>query len=145
MSMSTDSYYGFGFFCENTETEKAKEFFKRHIATVEKLGEEDALEIINSEDGDIEEIEVDAEFGYCWKGFLNLIANVMTKETGIRFSCYSGDNGSIAIMLLESLPWYWNEVEINLTKDILTDILKKYAEELGLSKDIDYVKIEVFG
>lgn len=150
MGMSTDCYYGYGFFTSSYDGEKVKQFIRNHIDTCGEIGwdKEDLLNTLNGEDFDIStDLEADADWGYCYDGAISLVSNIMSKETGIRFSAEcNSEEGEMAIMLLESLPWDWNEVELKLTKESLLEILKKYTDELGFdSSKIDFIKIETWG
>ena len=81
--------------------------------------------------------------------YFELFACIMEKETGIGFYYYEGqdDTGSEpTIMLTQKMPWFFSEKERNLTKEECTNILFKYAEELGLTKDyIGEEEVEYFG
>ena len=66
------------------------------------------------------------------------VANVMIRETGINFDIYIADNDDkfenrSFILFQESLPWFYNEKEKKLSRNMLFQILDRYALELHLS------------
>lgn len=63
-------------------------------------------------------------------GYLAVIAQIMRKETGVNFLCYTRDDA-----LGEKYEHILVEVdEISIHKDILSGICREYAKELGLKQ-----------
>ena len=42
-------------------------------------------------------------------------------------------------------PWSFNAVEKDLTAEKLETICKRYADELGINTDPDYLELEYYG
>jgi transcriptional regulator with XRE-family HTH domain len=69
----------------------------------------------------------------CWQ---SAVANIMTRETGIGFAFWSCDSedeqfgNRACIMFTAELPWYYNEVEKELSYDSLSAAADRYAREL---------------
>lgn len=75
-----------------------------------------------------------------------VIADIMTSETGINFYAVHISDDHCAILLPENVPWYYNEVEKQLTEEKLNEIFKKYFAELdfphGIS-DLRYLSLDI--
>lgn len=143
MGMGVDCYYGFGFGTDIIDDDKIIEFCKNHKAALEKLGEDELIEEIESnEDFDFEDYEVDALNGYTSDSATNIVANIMSIETGIDFSAEE-DTDCLAYILFEAKePWAYNEKEKALTSQRLLEIYQGYTEELGFNYSLEYICVE---
>lgn len=159
MSMTVDYVYGYGFEVVGLDEDKFFNFLKNHTETIKKLYDaEYLLEFLKKEDSSF--IEFCDEFSeresienYGYNSALSVISDIMTEETGIRFS-YQKDSGDDKeyILFTECFPWLCNEKEKNITQDELHDIFDKYMIECGLSprdeRGLSLVqdwKVEYFG
>ncbi len=154
MSMRSSFVYGFGFNCD-CDNERLVAFIKAHKETFCKTETEVEMyeEMLNIEaEGDLEEFYDFFDDYYCdiseslGKGAV--IANIMSRETGIRFVYCppDGDCDTYASVLFEErCPWHLNEVEKGLTEENLSDICQKYIDELGIAETPDYLSLEYFG
>ena len=152
MSMRSSFVYGFGFNCDCDE-EKLIDFIKNHKEAFCKTdGEKEMYE----EMLDYTEKEYDLEDFFenyeCdsngLEGIGAVIANIMSRETGIRFDyCMpDGDCNTLASVVFETgYPWQLNETEKNLTEEKLKEICKTYMDEIGLIDEPDYLELEYFG
>ena len=66
------------------------------------------------------------------------ITNVMIRETGLSFGVHIADpdgkyNNRSCILYADKSPWQYNEKEHKLSRNMLYQILDRYALELGLS------------
>lgn len=147
MSMSTDCYYGFGFGADSIDEDKIIELCKNHKKTLEDLGEESLIEEIeNNKDFSFSDYEVDAENGYSYSSAVNILANIMSKETSIDFYAGQNEDGDVFIIFEAQEPWYYNDEEKDIDSDKLLEIYQKYAKELGFEyKELEYIKVEKFG
>jgi len=152
MSMRSSFVYGFGFNCDCDEG-KLIDFIKNHKRAFckterEKELYEEMLDYTKS-DYDLEDFFEDytcENNGSC--GIGAIIANVMSRETGVRFEyCMPDDDcDTLASIVFESgYPWQLNDIERNLSEKTLTDICKKYMSEIGLIDEPDYLELEYFG
>lgn len=140
--MSVDCYYGFGFATDSIDEKKIIEFCKNHKDTLNNLDEELVEEIEDNDDFSFYDYEVDADNGYSDNSAANIVANIMSSETGIDFSVEE-DTDCIAYILFEAKePWAYNEKEKALTSQKLLEIYQKYAEELGFNYSIEYLCVE---
>lgn len=140
--MSVDCYYGFGFATDSIDERKVIEFCKNHKDTLNNLDEELIEEIEDNDDFSFYDYEVDADNGYSSNSAANIIANIMSSETGIDFSVEE-DTDCLAYILFEAKePWAYNEKEKALTSQKLLEIYQKYAEELGFNYSIEYLCVE---
>lgn len=152
MSMRSSFIYGYGFNCD-CDDEKLIDFVKTHKETFCKSEAETKL---------YEEMLKHTENEYDLEDFFDryscessgmegngaVIANIMSRETGIRFMyCQpDGDCDTYAsVVFEEGYPWQLNEVEKNLTEGKLADICKKYMDELGIKEAPDYLNLEYYG
>lgn len=152
MSMRSSFVYGYGFNSDCDE-EKLIDFIKNHKEAFCKTdGEKELYE----EMLDYTEKEYDLEDFFenyeCdsngLEGIGAVIANIMSRETGIRFDyCMpDGDCNTLASIVFETgYPWQLNETEKNLTEEKLKEICKTYMDEIGLIKEPDYLELEYFG
>ena len=140
--MSVDCYYGFGFATDSIDERKIIEFCKNHKDTLNNLDEELIEEIEDNDDFSFCDYEVDADNGYSNNSAANIVANIMSSETGIDFSVEE-DTDSIAYILFEAKePWAYNEKEKALTSQKLLEIYQGYAEELGFNYSLEYICVE---
>lgn len=82
------------------------------------------------------------------QGLGAVIANIMSRETGVRFDYCQPDGDcdtSAAVLYSESYPWQMNEVERDLTAEKLTEICKTYMNELGIDGEPDFLAQEYYG
>lgn len=153
MSMSYGAMYGYGLNTEQLEAidqETLALFIKNHFSEFNKTWEE-------SEDKPLKEAAIEeiidffeyyeSENGYCGRvAMLEIIADVMTKETGIRFEFFSFEE-EMVLVLPETMPWILNEKEKTLSgPDELQEIFKPYLCELGIGNEkIDFTHIVWWG
>lgn len=140
--MSVDCYYGFGFATDSIDEKRIIEFCKNHKDTLNNLDEELVEEIEDNDDFSFYDYEVDADNGYSDNSAANIVANIMSSETGIDFSVEE-DTDCIAYILFEAKePWAYNEKEKALTSQKLLEIYQRYAEELGFNYSLEYICVE---
>lgn len=159
MSMRTSIIYGFGFHSD-CEPAKFVEFLKKHKESFCETPEEnkifsELMEKTNNgtEMPDIDDIIINLFDHYscrlsCNEGYGAAISNVMSRETDIRFSYRSPDDSCdtyAAVIFEETFPWNLNEKEKALTNEEITNICEKYAEELGIIEEPDYLAQEYYG
>lgn len=180
MSMSSSLIYGYGFPVEGKVPQTVRlRFIRNHIDTLKKIPverDEDRrddvaaqfmlalskydldndlsilLKDIIDEDEAVREylayFTIDRDIDY--RGGFDIIAAIMTEETGIRFDYEHGQSdeckGEASILLPESMPWLYNDAEKTVTEDGLKAILEKYMKELDLKPDLmDFLAIEYYG
>ena len=152
MSMRSSFIYGYGF---NSDCDEGKliDFIKEHKEAFCKSDREkelynDMLKHTESE-YDLEEFFEDYSCDNTgMEGMGAVIANIMSRETGIRFAyCQpDGDCGTLAsIVFDEKYPWFFNETEKELTEEKLSNICKKYMNGLGRTDNPDYLNLEYYG
>lgn len=154
MSMDTSIIYGYGFHSD-CEDAKLWQFIKNHSdAFLKNRKELDLYVKLESaeQSGSLpdmyhffENYECDAS-GVSGVG--SVIANIMSRETGIRFiACLADDtcDTSAAVLLPEHMPWLYTEREKTLTGSDFLQICKQYAKELGISEEPDYLRQEYYG
>lgn len=153
MSMKTSIVYGYGFEIGELDVNAFRDFLKSHKDTFVKTEEDKKIyEDLLALDSHKELDEYCLNVGYSCdtkgtEGIGAVISNIMTRETGIRFSYEPGcgDCGSEAsVVLAESQPWYMNEKEKALTENGINKIFSMYAEELDID-GVDYQEIEYYG
>lgn len=152
MSMKSTFIYGYGFYCD-CDNEKLIDFVKKHKKTFCKSeGEtklyENLLKFVGNE-YDMEDFfarySCDTN---SMEGNGAVIANIMSRETGIRFLyCLPDDacDTAASIVFEVSYPWQLNEVEKYLTEEKLSNICKQYIEELGIKEIPNYLELEYYG
>ena len=156
MGMQTDCIYGFGFRVFASDKALA-DFIKNHEATVKSLeGGTDILDYVNDCISNNKPLDSIKEMFYDYEnnftgdsGLYGIIADVMHKETAIRFEyrrtpdvdCCEDD----AIILPIAMPWQFNETEQKLTEESLEKICKKYMSELDERLVFDSIRLEYFG
>lgn len=152
MSMRSSFIYGYGF---NSDCDEGKliDFIKEHKETFCKSDREkelynDMLKHTENE-YDLEDFFEDYSCDNTgMEGIGAVIANIMSRETGIRFAyCQpDGDCDTLAsIVFDEKYPWLFNETEKELTEEKLSNICKKYMDELGITDSPDYLNLEYYG
>jgi len=150
--MRSSFVYGYGFNSDCDE-EKLIDFIKEHKET---FCESDREKELYKEMLDYTENEYDLEDLFedysCdntgMEGMGAVIANIMSRETGIRFAyCQpDGDCDTLASVVFEErYPWMVNETEKELTEEKLSNICKKYMDELGITENPDYLNLEYYG
>ena len=152
MIMRSSFIYGYGF---NSDCDEGRliNFIKEHKEAFCKSDREKELynDMLNHT-----ESEYDLEYFFedysCdntgIKGIGAVIANIMSRETGIRFTyCQpDGDCDTLAsVVFEEKYPWMVNETEKELTEEKLSNICKKYMDELGITNNPDYLNLEYYG
>ena len=152
MSMRSSFIYGYGF---NGDCDEGKliDFIKEHKETFCKSDREKELynDMLKHTENEYD-LEDFFENYSCdntgMKGVGAVIANIMSRETGIRFAyCQpDGDCDTLAsIVFDEKYPWLFNETEKELTEEKLSNICKKYMDELGITDNPDYLNLEYYG
>lgn len=140
MSTSYGGVYGYGLDTEQLEAinqETLALFIKNHFSDFNKIWEdceEKPLEEASLEDiiAFFEDYESDTG-AYEKTAMIEIIADVMSKETGIRFDFFAFE-GEMVLVFAETMPWYLNEKERALTGvDELQEIFNPYLCELGIS------------
>lgn len=163
MSFSVDHVYGYGFEIsfggDNFDSKKFFDFLRNHKETIKDLYDgESLLKFIEQENPDIDEFceeFADRENceGYGYNTARNIVADIMNKETGIRFTNQLDmESDTEYVMLPECMPWLMNEKEKALTEKDLHDICVKYCSEIGLPTEEEHEgqifgmqKVEYFG
>lgn len=151
MSMNSSFCYGYGFPCDYTDR-ALFDFIANHKTSFIQSDEEKELydQMIYMDDfSDIEEIFED----YSCKnngvaGTGAVVANIMSRETGIHFAyCQEDDEceTKASILLMEGLPWDFSEAEKKLTLESLEELCLKYRKELRIPEPSDYLALEYFG
>ena len=162
MSMSTSIIYGKG--SKITESNKIVNFIRNHRTTLEKIQTDisqhhNVRQLSYSDlfaDIDVKEpVSIDElyEKYRCFQGaytntegLSGVIADVISKETNVRVDFLSAqDEDTEYIVFTETLPWYFNDTEKALTEESLTDIFKKYFNELEIPLEMDDIKLEYCG
>ena len=93
------------------------------------------------------------DYEECWKYEQvlpagEMIAHVMTAETGIQFDLCQPDaecGTPAAIIFQETYPWLLSEREKNLTQNEVESICERYRKELGIPDASDFLELEYFG
>jgi hypothetical protein len=163
MSYSVDHVYGYGFKIsfggDNFDSKKFFDFLRNHKETIKGLYDgEYIIKFIENENPDIDEFceeFADRENceGYGYNTAKNIVADIMNKETGIRFTNQLDmDSDKEFVMLPECMPWLLNEKEKALTEKDLHDICVKYCSEMGFPTEEKHEgqifgmqKVEYFG
>lgn len=158
MSMQTTIIYGFGFEAKRIELSKAIEFIYNHKDAIKEhyssFAPEFVANVFNNKlnESNAEEILPETGNGCDWDVFCmacDVIANIMKTETNIGFQYEMGQEDCYSepcIILPETLPWYMNETEKNLTYESIIKIIKKYLDELNISNEnICCQHVEYFG
>lgn len=153
MSMSYGAVYGYGLNTKQLEAinqETLALFIKKHSSKFNKVWED--YEDKPLKEASLEEIidffyDYESDTGaYSQMAMIELVADVMTKETGIQFD-FSSFEGDMVLLFTEAMPWYLNEKEKKLTGiDKLQEIFNPYLCELGIENEkIDAVELEWWG
>lgn len=153
MSMSYGAVYGYGLNAKQLETinqEAIALFIKKRSNEFNKIWEDCKGKPL--EDASLKEIidffyDYESDTGaYSQMAMIELIAEVMTKETGIRFAFVSFEE-NMALLFTEAMPWRLNEKEkaLNSVED-LQKVFQPYLCDLGLPEEkIDAVEVEWWG
>lgn len=152
MSMRSSFIYGFGF---NSDCNEGKliDFIKNHKETFCESDKEKELyeEILDYTENEYDLKDLFEDYS-CdntgTEGVGAVIANIMSRETGIEFVyCQSDANCDTpaSVVFDEKYPWLLNETEKELTEEKLSNICKKYMDELGITDDPDYLELEYYG
>lgn len=148
MSMRSSFIYGYGFNCD-CDDGALVDFIKEHKDTFCKTEKEKELynDIFN-----YNYLEDLFEHYSCdntgMEGIGSVIANIMSRETGIRFVyCPPDDecNTFASVVFEQGYPWQLNESEKELTEEKLSNICKKYMDELRITDVPDYLALEYYG
>ena len=147
MSMSSSFVYGYGFHSDCDEI-RLINFIKNHQKTFCESDREkelyEALDEYELEDL-FEDYSCDATGT---EGVGAVIANIMSRETGIMFEyCQPDDDCDTpaSVIFEATYPWLLNETEKNLSIEKLSNIFTKYMNELGITDEPDYLCLEYFG
>ena len=181
MSMDSSVTYGRGFkvfedwggYRYLFNNESILNFFKKHINSLNNqeseivkeifelkkqcLNDDESIENVNFEDY-LSELamldDIEAEFCGDNEKIFTIIANIISRETGLSIGYFENTDQSIGAILFEVLyPWLLNEKERELksTEDF-DKIIKKYFSELYENpfddewyNTIDYYEIEYWG
>lgn len=156
MSMRSDFIYGYGFNSDCNE-EKLLDFIKSHKETFCKSNKEKEIynTLFTNTDANVRKengIEDLLNNYRCdntgMEGLGAVISNIMSRETGIRFSyCQADDDCDTlaSVVFEEAYPWLFNEKEKELTEKKLSDICKKYTNELGITEESEFLALEYYG
>lgn len=153
MSMSYGAVYGCGLNTKQLESinqEALALFIKKHSSKFNKVWED--CEDKPLEEASLEEIidffyDYESDTGaYSQMAMIELIADVMTKETGVRFGFFSFEEDMV-LLFTEAMPWCLNEKEKALSGvDDLQEIFNPYLRELGIeNKKINNVELVWWG
>lgn len=142
MSMSYGAVYGCGLNTKQLEAinqETLALFIKKHSSKFNKVWED--CEDKPLEEASLEEIidffyDYESDTGaYSQMAMIELIADVMTKETGVRFGFFSFEEDMV-LLFTEAMPWCSNEKEKALSGvDDLQEIFNPYLRELGIENE----------
>lgn len=155
MSATESIVYGYGFKLSISPVIFIK-WIKKHKEAFCKSATENALfkQLTAMNELDIDGDTLDEALCHyecnssCNEGVGAVVANVMSRETGIRFDYQPGQDdcgGSPHILLAECMPWEFNEKEKSLTQEKLDCILTLYMRELSLNGDPGEVALEYYG
>lgn len=155
MSATESIVYGYGFELSISPVIFIKWIKKHKKAFCESATESTlfkqltAMSELNIDDDILDEVLCHYECNSsCNEGVGAVIANVMSRETGIRFDYQPGQEdcgGSPHILLAECMPWEFNEKEKALTQEKLDCILTLYMRELSLNGEPGEVALEYYG
>ena len=163
MSFSVDHVYGYGFQVdfgdEKFDEKKFFKFLKDHKETISQFYDgERIIEFIEQDKLDLDEFcekfaERESIENYGYNAAQNIIADIMTKETDVRFSFQLDmETDNTFIMFTECMPWLLNRVEKNLTEDELHNLCVMYMRDAGIPAEEQYAgeligmqKVEYFG
>lgn len=142
--------YGYGFETEYN-FQKFSDFLKNHRAAFCRSEKENKLY------EEFEQLSSDCNIGEFFEGYAgdvneiegagSVIANIMYRETGIRFICCLADgdcNTNEAVLFSETYPWKLSAEEKKLTEAELTSICQRYMLELGISGTPEYLAQEYY-
>ena len=145
--MSSSFVYGYGFHSD-CDREKLIGFIKKHRKAFCKSDREKEL-YKTLDKCDLEDLFEDYSCDATGtEGVGAVIANIMSRETGIMFIYCQPDydcDTPESVIFEATYPWLLNETEKNLTIEKLSNICKKYMNELGITGEPDYLCLEYFG
>lgn len=140
MSWDIWHVYGYGTPTDPTVIEENKmlDFIKKHKTSLEqtrpdianRLNQlfEDIAEENGEPDFDIGKAILETTYTNC---YAEIIASIMTHETGITFDCTGlTDEGEEAVIFCPSYPWDNNAKEKDITINDLNTLFFKYMKEL---------------
>lgn len=151
MSQSVGCYTGWGFEwdCFAATDEVLKSFFRNHKDVLDECAGPNVVKFVLSDEFTYDELEdsyeCNAIYGYSGNYAMNLVANIITKETNIRISAVNQEGENDTIMFEPGYPWELTDEERNLTRESLTEMLKKYQTELGMKGEITTYYVEWWG
>lgn len=151
MSMNSSFIYGYGFNSDCDE-EKLISFIKEHRETFCDSAKKEELynDILDYENSQYTLEDLFENYDYDTTGTEGLgavIANIMSRETGINFIYCQPDetcNTLASVVFEESYPWLLNKTEKELTQEELSKICKIYMDELGISGEPDTLALEYY-
>lgn len=134
--------YGFN---SNCDEEKLIDFIKEHKEAFCKSDREKKLynDMLNYTESEYNLEDFFEDYSCDNTGMTGLgavIANIMSRETGIRFAYCQPES----IVFDKKYPWLFNETEKELTEEKLSNICKKYMDELGVVDNPDYLNLEYY-
>ena len=142
--------YGYGFETEYN-FQKFSDFLKNHRAAFCRSEKENKLY------EEFEQLSSDCNIGEFFEGYAgdvneiegagSVIANIMYRETGIRFICClaDGDCDTLeAVLFSEKYPWCFTEKERTLKEKELERICQDYMSELGIPGHPKYLAQEYY-
>lgn len=141
MSMKTWTESGFGYELFNGDNfEAVKEFC---IKELEKEGKNEMVaEVKNTK----KESELSDVLGWFTSNF---IAEAIARKEGINnitgYSPCGETDAPERLGIIPAYPWQLTEKAKNLSKEDCKNILKKYANELGITEEPDYFEQEYYG
>lgn len=154
MSMNSSFIYGYGFPCD-CKDETLIDFIHTHKEAFCLSETEQALyqklleETTKNLDLDLENFFATYKCDVTGlEGLGAVIANIISRETGVRFIYCPSDNACDtprSVVFEVSYPWQLNHIERELTEDQLTAICKAYMQELDIEEEPDYLALEYFG
>ncbi len=154
MSMQTDCIYGYGFRIYVSD-DNLRRFIEKHEPVIATLRQgRELLDWVHEHVSTGKPLDSIKERFFDWDneatgdcGIYGMIADVMHKETGIVFEYRNSqdEDEDDAILLPETFPWNFNELERSLTMESLEEICKRYIDDLGGQLKPDYIRLEYFG
>ena len=136
--MSNINWYirGIGLNISMVKPEKYRDFILKHVESLKDVMNEDIVndlvDYLNDTDDDIDMDDIREMMPS--EIISEPIAYMMYQETGIQFdSPKMTEWGEECVLFTTRDPWKYNAVERNLTYERLREIIKKYADELGIT------------
>ena len=149
MGMNNDCLYGYGFSIYATD-EELKNFILKHKETISHLTDGSRLLAYVEECSDEFNLKEDfydyAPEHSSSEGIYGVIADVITRESGIQFEYHiAQEDQDDAILFPETYPWLLNEKEKSVTEKDLEEICYKYISDLGGELTPEYLRLEFWG